>query len=254
MKRSKITNCFFALVVGGCFGLLAQVIWEFLLSRGLQMPVLLFAEMAVYVAIGLILYATGMLERINRIGGAGTLFPLIGLAGTVAGAATAARASGLKGFKAIWASEKAVWGLLLKGFCGALVFALLKRFVLGDVSIAPAATGKGMTYLWAFVIPGVLAAIAQVLLDNTKVIPPVLLLSELILGEAACVSGLSNVLNGLSMGAVQMQILGLGEGMTSGLLALFVGDVSAILGLVIALIIILLLSSLVGLTVKPKAN
>jgi stage V sporulation protein AC len=87
-------NCFNAFWTGGLICLLAQVVQEFLLTRGFTTETVGAPTSAILILCSVILTSLGWYDRISQLAGAGTAVPITGFANTMSSAALEYRSEG----------------------------------------------------------------------------------------------------------------------------------------------------------------
>ena len=108
-----------------------------------------------------------------------------------------------------------------------------------------------MEYLQAFIAVGVISLLGQILFANTKLGPVRFFMVVISIGVLLAAFGAMNWLNAFGGGGIPILILGPGEITFGAMCALFAGNLSVIILLIVLLVCIFAAAIICGLTVKP---
>ena len=109
-----------------------------------------------------------------------------------------------------------------------------------------------MTFVYAFLLPALIAVAAQLIIEKTKIPVPVILKGGIILGAVLAFFGLMDPLTALGGFGITTHLIDLGEAVYSGMLGALSGDPAGIIVLLGIITVALSVSGIAGLMIKPK--
>jgi hypothetical protein len=241
-----------ALIVGGILGVLGEalvVAWSFTPLYGMGFSTV--AVLASIGVIGVILFDLGLWDKIEKIGGMGSVLPFCGLAAALAGTTFGtAMATGSKAKGAAKTFVEMIVKIVLFGTAINIVIAVIVFLTgFGAANYAPYAPGgvmvenvgppngtaagppmgvpvavDPMAFVWAFVFAGVISAVLQLILMLTKIPMPAYLVTLFSLGGVLAPFGVMKAAVATSGGGFQVQVFDAGEAIVSTFSAFLSGN------------------------------
>jgi len=94
-KSKILKDTAFAFVIGGLICVIAEIIKNYMLARGVSEQTVSNAVPVIMIAIGAFLTGIGVYEKIAKVAGAGTIIPITGFANAIVSPAMEFKSEGL---------------------------------------------------------------------------------------------------------------------------------------------------------------
>lgn len=256
-----VKGCARALLVGGLLGALGQLFLVILvLIFGADSPIVGPGTLILMGVFALITFPLGIYQKITEFGGFGAMLPFSGLAAAIAdGYDTTKHETGSVG-KAIKAGIMVFLTVIGTGLIVAVIVSIITFFV-GGINLAAGLVlpefGTALSFVFAFLVCGILSAIFHAIMMIFKLKPPVVLIIGFSIGALLVPFGLLDPLVGLGGAGMSITVMAAGGASCGGLIGLLAGDavpLVTVLSVFIGLAVIGLIAGAITNSRRPKED